>query len=184
VGAVAGSFAIRIFQLGTMLQMKLASPTGGLPQDAFDSPFLGSHFFVIKFTHYISGCLFISLFLLFLLLIFFLVLRRESLAVAGICLVITGLLSLILGAQLSTIPFALAVGVVMAGILYRFGLLALVSAVLFYFLPVFFPQTTELTAWYATDFTLAATIMIALAALSTYTSLAGQSVFKNGLLRD
>ncbi|HEV7475233.1 MAG TPA: serine/threonine-protein kinase [Pyrinomonadaceae bacterium] len=184
VGAVAGSFAIRIFQLGTMLQMKLASPTGGLPQDAFDSPFLGSHFFVIKFTHYISGCLFISLFLLFLLLIFFLVLRRESLAVAGICLVITGLLSLILGAQLSTIPFALAVGVVMAGMLYRFGLLALVSAVLFYFLPVFFPQTTELTAWYATDFTLAATIMIALAALSTYTSLAGQSVFKNGLLRD
>jgi serine/threonine-protein kinase len=184
VGALAGTFAIRIYQLGTMLQMRLASPTGGLPQDAFDSPFLGSHFFVLKFSHYVSGCLFISLFLLFLLLIFFLLLRRESLAVAAVCLVITVLLSLILGAQLSTVPFALAVGVVMTGILYRFGLLALVSTVLFYFLPVFFPQTTELTAWYATDFTLAATIMVALAALCTYTSLAGQSVFKNGLLRD
>jgi serine/threonine-protein kinase len=184
VGAVAGSFAIRIYQMGTMLQMRLASPTGGLPQDAFDSPFLGWHFFVLKFSHFVSGCLFISLFLMFLLLIFFLLMRRESPAVAAICLVITGLLSLILGAQLSVVPFALAVGVIMSSVLYRFGLLALVSAVHFYFLPVFFPQTTELTAWYATDFTLAAAIMIALAALCTYTSMAGQSVFKNGLLRD
>jgi hypothetical protein len=106
------------------------------------------------------------------------------LAASAICLVITSLLSLILGAQISTIPFALAVGVVMVGVLYRFGLLALVSTVLFYFLPVFFPQTSEVTAWYATDFTLAATVMIALAALGAYTALAGQSIFKGGLLGD
>ena len=184
IGALAGSFAIRIFQLGTMLQMRLASPTGGFPQTAFDSPFLGSHLFVLKFSHFFTSCLYVSLFLLFLLLIFFLLLRRERLALAALCLVVTGLLSLIMGAQLSTIPFTLAISVVMVGVLYRFGLLASVSAVLFYFLPVFFPQTTELTAWYATDFTLAAIIMITLAALSAYTSLAGQSVFKGGLLRD
>jgi serine/threonine-protein kinase len=184
IGALAGSFAIRIFQLGTMLQMRLASPTGGFPQTSFDSPFLGLHFFVIKFSHFFTSCLFISLFLLFLLLFFFLVLRRERLALGALCLVITGLLFLILGAQLSTIPFALVISLVMVGALYRFGLLASVSAVLFYFLPVFFPQTTELTAWYATDFTLAATIMVTLLAFCTYRSLAGQSVFKGGLLRE
>jgi serine/threonine-protein kinase len=184
IGAVAGSVAIRIYHLGVLTQMRLASPTGGLPQTPFGSTFLGWYFFAIKFSRYFSGCLFISIFLLFLFLIFYLLFRREWLAAGANCLVITALLSLILGAQLSTIPFALAVGVIMVGVLYRFGLLALVAAVLFYFLPVFFPQTTELTAWYATDFTLAATIMIGLAALCAYTSLAGQSIFKGGLLSD
>ena len=184
IGAVAGSFAIRIYHAGVLTQMQLASATGGFPQAPFDSMFLGWHFFVVKFSHYVSGCLFISIFILFLFLIFFLLFRREWLAAGAICLVVTALLSLILGAQLSTIPFALAVGVVMVGALYRFGLLALVSTVLFYFLPVFFPQTTELTAWYATDFTVTATIMIVLAAMCAYTSLAGQSIFKAGLLGD
>jgi hypothetical protein len=34
-------------------------------------------------------------------------------------------------------------------VLYRFGLLATVSALFFAHLWVFFPMTTELTAWYA-----------------------------------
>ncbi|HEV7683127.1 MAG TPA: serine/threonine-protein kinase [Pyrinomonadaceae bacterium] len=182
IGAVAGSVAIRVYHAGVLTQMRLASPTGGFPQAPFDSMFLGWHFFVIKFSHYFSGCLFISIFLLFLFLIFFLLFRRELPAAGVICLVVTGLLTLILGAQLSAIPFALVVGVIMVGVLYRFGLLALVSTVLFYFLPVFFPQTTELTAWYATDFTLAAIIMIGLAAMFAYTSLAGQALIKGGLL--
>lgn len=184
IGALAGSVAIRIFQLGTIVQMRLASPTGGFPQTSFESPFLGWHFFVIKFSHYFSSCLYVSLFLLFLLLIFFLVLRRERLALAALCLVITGILSLIMGAQLSTIPFALAVSLVMVGVLYHFGLLTSVASVLFYFLPVFFPQTTELTAWYATDFTLTLIIMAGLVACCAYNSLGGQPILKNTLWRE
>ena len=47
-----------------------------------------------------------------------------------------------------------------------------------------FAHTTDLTAWYATDFTLTAVILVAVVAGCTYTSLAGQRVFKGGLLRD
>lgn len=184
IGALVGAVASRFFQLGTLLQMRLGSATGGLPLSTFNSPFLGLHFFVYKFTHYISSSMFVALFLLFLLLIFFIVLRRERAAVAGVCVVITGLLFLIFGGQFSSLPFALVIGVLMVGVLYRYGLLASISATVFYFLPVYFPHTTDLTAWYATDFTLAAIILVAVVAGCAYTSLAGQRVFKGGLLRD
>jgi serine/threonine-protein kinase len=184
IGALVGTVASRFFQLGTLLQMRLASSTGGFPLSTFDSPFLGLHFFVFKFTHYISSTLFVALFLLFLLLVFFILVRRERVAAAAVGAVVTGLLFLIFGGQLSSLPFALAIGILMVGVLYRYGLLASISASVFYFLPVYFPHTTDLTAWYATDFTLAAIILIALVAGCTYTSLAGQRVFKGGLLRD
>jgi serine/threonine-protein kinase len=184
IGALVGSFAIRLFQLGTLAQMRWGSASGGFPLAALDSPFLGLHFFVYKFTHYIAGSLYVALFLLFLSVLFSMLLRSDRLASGAVCLIVTGLLTLIFGAQVSSLPFALVIGVVMVGVLYRFGLLALVSATLFYFFPVYFPLTTELTAWYATDFTVTLIILVALVAFSAYSSLGGQPVFKGGLLRD
>lgn len=51
-------------------------------------------------------------------------------------------------------------------------------------LMVFFPMTTELTAWYATNFTIALVICVALVVFGFYTSLAGQSLFGEKLLQD
>ena len=45
-------------------------------------------------------------------------------------------------------------------------------------------MTTELTAWYATDFLMALTICVALAVFGFYTSLAGQPLFGGNLLDD
>jgi hypothetical protein len=64
------------------------------------------------------------------------------------------------------------------------GLLAAVAAFFFAHLWVFFPMTTELTAWYATDFTIALVICVALAGYGFYTSLAGQPLFGGKLLQD
>jgi len=184
VGALFGAIGSRIFQIGTLVQMKLASPTGGLPLSAFYSPFLGWHLFVFKFTYFINSCLNIALFVLFFFVVWFIVLRRERMAAAIVSLIVSTLLFLIMGAQLSALPFALAIGVLMVGVLYRFGLLAFGSAVVCYFLPVFFPHTTEFTAWYATDFTLTLVIIVALVAAWTYMSLAGQPLFAGRLLKD
>ena len=49
---------------------------------------------------------------------------------------------------------------------------------------VFLPITTELTAWYAIDFTIALAICVAVVAYGFYISLAGQPVFRGGLLED
>ena len=184
IGALVGGVASRLFQLGTLSQMRLGSPSGGLPLSTFDSPFLGLHFFVYKFTHYISSSLFVALFVLFLLLVFFILLRRERLAAGTVSVIIAGLLFLIFGGQVSVLPFAISIGILMVGVLYRYGLLALLSATVFYFLPVYFPHTTDLTAWYATDFTLTTIILIVVVAGCAYNSLAGQRVFKLGLLRE
>lgn len=184
IGALVGSVAARLFQLGTLLQMRLASPSGGYPLSPFNSPFFGLHYFVYKFAYFISSSLYVAIFLLFLLLVFFILLRRGRVAAGSVCLIITGLLFLIFGAQLSALPFAFAIGVLLLGVLYRFGLLALVSATILYFFPVFFPQTTEFTGWYAIDFTLALFILVALVAACGYFSLAGQPVFKGGLLHE
>ena len=58
------------------------------------------------------------------------------------------------------------------------------TAFFFAHLWVFYPMTTELTAWYATDFLMALTICVALAVFGFYTSLAGQPLFSGRLLQD
>jgi hypothetical protein len=49
-------------------------------------------------------------------------------------------------------------------------------------LAIFYPITTELTAWYATDFTIALAIALVLAAYGFYISLGGQKLLSGKLL--
>jgi hypothetical protein len=80
--------------------------------------------------------------------------------------------------------FALTGALLYVGVLYRYGLLALVAAMFFFHAWVFLPITTRLTAWYAGDFLIALVIYAALALYAFYTSLAGQKLFRGGLLQD
>ena len=68
--------------------------------------------------------------------------------------------------------------------LIRLGLLAGVSVVFFSHLVVFYSITTELTAWYAIDFTIALLIALAIAAYGFYISLGGEKIFSAKLLED
>ena len=63
-------------------------------------------------------------------------------------------------------------------VLFRYGLLALIAALFFNHLPVFFPITSEFTAWYATDFVLALIVAMSIVVWSFYISLAGQPLFR------
>lgn len=80
------------------------------------------------------------------------------------------------------IPFVVLSAFLATFVLYRFGLLAAVAAFLFAHLWVFYPMTTELSAWYAMDFLMALTICVALVVFWFYTSLAGQPLFGGRLL--
>ena len=68
--------------------------------------------------------------------------------------------------------------------LYRYGLLSLISAVFFLHLNIFFPITSEFTAWYAGDFVLALAVSLALAVYGFRISLGGRTLFRGGLLED
>jgi len=142
------------------------------------------HHFTDRFAAQLTAGLLIAFISLFLLLLFGVILRRERLALAALWLLLTLVNVLITQVNLLMLPFA-AFGILLLVIaLYRYGLLATIFALFLLHLFVFFPMTTELSAWYATDFIIGLIICIALAAYGCYISLAGQPLFGKSLLED
>ena len=84
----------------------------------------------------------------------------------------------------AVVPFACISVLLLMWALYRYGLLALIVAIFFVHLTIFFPITSDLSAWYAGDFVLAAIIGLALVVFGFYTSLAGQPLFRSSLFSD
>ena len=138
--------------------------------------------FVIRFAGQATSGLFVAFISVFLLLLFVVILRRERFAVLALWLLLTLMLSLVSQATWIRVPFTGLAAAITVFTLIRFGLLAVISMLFFSYLAVFYPITTELTAWYATDFTIALAIALALAAYGFYTSLGGQKLLSGKLL--
>jgi len=74
------------------------------------------------------------------------------------------------------VPFSAVSALLVVFVLHRYGLLTLIAALFVAHLYVFFPITTELTAWYATDFTIALVICLVLAGCAAYMSVGGAKI--------
>ena len=156
----------------------------GIPWlDAPATQLLGIRSFAFGFTQQIFAAIFQSFIVLFFLLLLYMILRRERIAALVLWLIASTALSL---TQESTaaIPFAFVAGAMVVWLLYRYGLLALIVAIYFVHLLIFFPITPDFSAWYATDFVLALLIALALAGFGFYTSLAGEPLFRTARLDD
>ena len=152
----------------------------------FDFPatqMLGLRSFAHAFTNQISAALMQSFILLFFLLLLYIVLRRERLAALALWLIASVALSLTHD-SIAALPFATIGGFLVTWVLYRYGLLALISSLFFLHLIIFYPVTSDFSAWYATDFVLALIICMALAVFGFYTSLAGEPLFRGSLPDD
>jgi hypothetical protein len=87
---------------------------------------------------------------------------------------------------LLTIKSASLIGLLLSGIVWalivlvvaRFGLLAMASVQFFYFMGLFFPYTTDFSAWYAGHTIVALLICVAFAFYGFHTSKAGQPLFR------
>lgn len=145
---------------------------------------LGPHLFFARFSGQLSAALFQAFIALFLLLLFVIVMRSEWLALVALWLLMTVLTTLISQGSLIMVPFFALWAFLVLFALKRYGLLAAISALFFAHLAIFYPITTELTAWYATDFTIALVICLALAAYGFYTSLGGQKLLSGKLLEE
>ncbi len=159
---------------------------GGAPELVLNpgSTIIGAHHFFLRFTGQITAGLFDAFIPLFLLLLLVAVLRREWLAFAVLWLLLAILDALVAQVNPRMAPFAAVGGLLVVFVLARYGLLATVCAMVLFHLWVFFPMTTEFTAWYAFDFIIALVICVALVAYGFYTSLAGQPLFGGKLLQD
>jgi serine/threonine-protein kinase len=122
------------------------------------------------------------LILLLLLLLFYILLRSERLA--ALVLWALAALALSLTKEAPAVPFAVLAAFMGVWVLYRYGLLAFVAATFFLHLNIFYPITSEFSAWYAGDFLPALVISLALAVYGFRVSLGGRSLFRGGLLED
>jgi len=184
IGAVFGLGVIVCNLYLTNLVPQLLGAPPSIPW--FDFPatqLLGIRSFVRGITQQTFGALLQSFILLFFLLLLYIILRRERLAAVVVWLIMTVALSLT-HESLYALPFAALAASLVIVVLYRYGLLALISAIFFLHLMIFFPVTSDFSAWYAADYVLALIISLALAAFGFYTSLAGEPLFRGALPDD
>ncbi|HEX6732113.1 MAG TPA: hypothetical protein VF074_18995 [Pyrinomonadaceae bacterium] len=66
----------------------------------------------------------------------------------------------------------------------RFGPITVFACLLVFHLWVFFPITTDFSAWYATAFAADLVFLLLLAVYGYYVSLGGQPMFSGNLLRE
>jgi serine/threonine-protein kinase len=119
--------------------------------------------------------LFNTLALVFVFHLLYTLLRRKWLAAAA-----TGLLlfaSVLAPADLTEVPFSLALAGLMVVPIARFGLLANLSFWFYFFLLGWIPMTTGLDLWYAGGTVFAVGLAAMLGLNGFYTALAGQRLF-------
>ncbi|HET9712776.1 MAG TPA: hypothetical protein VFP64_12860, partial [Pyrinomonadaceae bacterium] len=127
---------------------------------------------------------FVGFAFLFLLLLLYILLRKEwlaTLALFVIALAVEILAFALVGPELfwiASILVALSITIVVA----RFGLLATMTAQLFFFLSVTYPLTTDFSAWYASSTVFALVVALGISVYGFYTSLGGRRVFADRLL--
>ena len=181
LGAVIGVGMILTFTLSIVAPRWIGRPSSFVINPG---SFEIAHRFFLRFATQLYNAPFFAFIALLLLLLFVAGLRRERIAVVVLWLLMTLLATLVSRASVMMIPFTALMAFLGVFALKRYGLLAVISALFFFNLGIFYPMTTELTAWYAIDFTIALVICIALAVYGFYISLGGQPVFKGGLLQE
>ncbi|HSB29105.1 MAG TPA: hypothetical protein VLE19_14665, partial [Pyrinomonadaceae bacterium] len=144
----------------------------------------GSAKFVIRLAMQINAPLFLGFIFLFLLLLFVRLLRHERLALLALWIFLLVIIDLLIQVDIRMLPFAGLAAAIAVFALARFGLLAIIATAFFFYFWALWPFTTEINAWYASNFLIASALCLGLAAYGFYTSLGGQPFFGERLLQD
>ena len=188
IGAFLGCIGLMLLYLGDLLPRWLGWPPN-IP-DALSNPdnasLTGIRGFLPLLINQVTASLIQSFMVVFLLLFLTMLLRKTILGVFAGWLILGSVFTLFSasGTPFISWPFYTAVATLFVVAGARFGPVTLISTLIFLHLAIFFPITTELTAWYAGDFVLDLIFLLALAFYGFYTSLAGQPLFSGGLLKE
>lgn len=189
IGICAGLIAIALFGLRAYLTVWLGDPpvTPFLMSNPFGMTLTGIRGFPVLFLSQVTASAVQAFMLSFLVLFFTLLLRRRWFGAAAAWLILFAFSlsqDIASGIPLTAMTFALVFPTLMVLMTARFGVLAAIATFLTYHLIVFYPITTDLSAWYAGDFLLCIGVLLTLAIYGFYTSLAGQPIFEGKLLKD
>jgi predicted Ser/Thr protein kinase len=175
IGSVVGASLVAIAVVGRIAPNWIGQATPVTITPA--TQILDTHLFFGRFALQLSAGLFFAFICVFLLLLFVRVLRSEMLSLITLGILITTMGVLITNSTLIMLPFSVVAAILIVFALRRYGLLALFAAFFVAHLFVFYPITTDLTAWYASDFTIALVICVVLGVFAAYTSVDGAKVF-------
>ena len=186
IGGLLGLLHSSFIMFGTRLPGWLGSPA---PPSVFANVLtLGSTrtMLALFLTSQLVASVFVGFAFLFVLLLFYILLRRQWLAAVAIFLVA---LIVEVSAFASSGPrlfwiTSIMISLTIVTVVARFGLLATMAAQLCFFLTMAYPVTTDLSIWYAPATVFALAIVLALTVYGFYISLGGQSVFGGKLLRE
>ena len=146
--------------------------------------FVGVSGFPSQLMHGLSVSLLNTFVVSFMILFMGLLLRRKSLGVAAVCLIGT---AIIIAFASNQSAFGIGINIFITNFFIlgaaRFGVLAAISASMFSSI-IHRAVTTDLTAWYASEFVLYMLFLTALAIFGFYTSTAGQKLWQGKLLGD
>jgi serine/threonine-protein kinase len=189
IGVCAGMIAITLFGLRAYIPGWFGDPPiiPFLMSNPYGATLTGIRGFPVLFLSQATSSPVQGFMISFLLLFFTMLLRRKWLgAVAAWLVLFSFSLSqdVAAGIPVSAMTFAIVFPTLMVLMTARFGVLAMISTFLTYHLIVFYPITTELSAWYAGDFLLCAGFISALAIYGFYISLAGQKIFETSFFKD
>ena len=175
IGSVAGASLIVLAVVGRIAPNWIgqATPPTVTPATAV----LDLGLFFRRFAEQLSAGLFLAFICVFLLLLFVSVLRSEIVSLITLGILFTIMSMLISDSTLIMLPFVAVSSFLILFVLRRYGLLATVATLFVAHLFVFFPITTDFTAWYAREFTIALVICVLLGVFAAYTSVGGAKVF-------
>ena len=127
-------------------------------------------------SHLVMSIFFGFGFLFFLLLVY-IILRRQWLAISAMFLIV---LAIELAAFASAGPryywiISTLIALTLVTVVARFGLLAIMAQQLFFFLAIMHPMTTDFSVWYAPSTVFALGLIVGIAVCGFYISLGGQS---------
>lgn len=183
IGALFGVGLILWSSLRYQVPVWLGNPPG-LPS-GLDGLWLGAGSFLPFLGGWILVWLMLSIVALFVIVMLSLILRRDWLAFAigWAVAVLVSFLTARNSSGIDQIFIAIGTAIFFIFPLWRYGLLAGVSFILFSGLSEL-PITTNFTAWYATGFVMYLALLVALAVYGFYTSLAGQKPFGGKFLEE
>ncbi|HEX7177102.1 MAG TPA: serine/threonine-protein kinase [Pyrinomonadaceae bacterium] len=173
VGALAG---LTVLVFSTLLARTDWLGGGGpfRPVWQDSSSWLGLSYFGVAFAHQFRTPLVVSLFFIFIMLVLSFPFRRGRAGAFAVWLIITVVWGLIGGATLNAWVGATLAAAILTFVVHRYGLLAMFAAQVFIHHLIFFPTTSDLTAWWAAGFALDLFILLAVIALAFRQSLGGQ----------
>ena len=183
IGALFG-VVIALWQISFFFVRRWLGDSTLLPSGEPASVKLGMGYFVQALETQLNTPLLNQFLLLFLILLLSLIFRRDWLGFIAGWLVFTAALALLWGGALPNWISAAVTAGLGIFVLYRYGLLAAMFALLFLHMYIHFPVTTNFTAWYATGFVIDLIILLLLAFYALRTSLAGQPLTRGKFLQD